>query len=124
MRFWADARTIFRMADNRPLLRRIDELRRKAGIPSVRQLCIAAGVSPETIRLLKRGHPPVRERLRGLARVLNCELSYLEEVAPDVRLDSRDEDARELLDMYESLPPDRRDAFLESVKSVRRLIPD
>lgn len=111
------------MVDNALLVARIDELRRRAGIPSDRQLCLRAGIHVDSIRSLKRGHKAVRERLRALAGELRCELSYLEEVAPDVRLDSRDDDTRELLSLYDSVPPDRRTDFLESVKAVRRLLP-
>lgn len=118
------ARKIIRMPDFSRLLARIEELRIARGIKSDNQLSLEATGTRDAIRQLERGNTPTRERLRGFSRVLGCELAELEDLAPDVRLDSKATDARTLLDLYESVPPERRKAFLDHVKAARRLIGD
>lgn len=73
------------MTDFAELLSRIDRRLEAVGI-SERKACLSSGQKPDCIRTIRRGHPPTREKLRKLAKVLDCPLEYLEEAAPDIRL--------------------------------------
>lgn len=73
------------MADFTELLARIDRRLEAMGL-SERKACLSSGQKVDCIRTIRRGHPPTREKLRKLALVLDCPVSYLEEAAPDIRL--------------------------------------
>lgn len=110
------------MADNSALLDRI-QLRLNALGLSERKACIKAGppAGLDSIRLLRRGHPPRREVLRVLAQALECPLEYLEEVAPDVRVDSRNDDARrEWLELFDAVCTGDRPRLLEMIRAFVR----
>lgn len=110
------------MSDNTELLERIEPLRIAKGLRH-RGLCVAAGISVDWFKLRRKGHPPRREELRALAGTLGCELSYLEEAAPDVRLDSRtDDELTEWLDLYGEVPALRRRAFISAARAMVRLM--
>jgi phage repressor protein C with HTH and peptisase S24 domain len=68
------------------LLARIDRRLRELGI-SERKACITGGLKVDAVRTIRRGHPPTLGKLARLARVLDVPLSYLTEVATDLRLD-------------------------------------
>lgn len=114
-------RIIFRMTDNTRLLERIEALRLKTGL-SGRQLSIRATGKPDAIRQLERGHKPTRVRLRAFALLLGCDLVYLEEVASDIRIDSQAGDARELVDLYDSVPEERRTDFIEGARHLGKAL--
>lgn len=115
-------RILVRMADNRALLARINQ-RMIALRLSKRRLCLKAGppASPDSIRMLEKGHAPRREVLRVLATALECPLEYLEEVAPDVRVDSRADDTRrEWLDLFDAVCNGDRERLLEMIRAYVR----
>lgn len=71
------------------LLDRIDRRLREVGL-SERRACLIGGLKPDSIRTIRRGHPPTLGKLRRLAEVLDVPLAYLVEAAADLRLDQSD----------------------------------
>lgn len=71
------------------LLRRIDEAREKAGIPSERKLCMVADIGLDGIRTIKRGNEPGAAKLKKLAKALGVSADYLLEAAGDDTMPSR-----------------------------------
>jgi transcriptional regulator with XRE-family HTH domain len=107
--------------DTTELWNRIQE-RLTATRQSARGASLRAGLKADAIRTIRRGHTPRRETLRSLAAVLECPLSYLESAAPDLRIDSRADDAAQDLRMVLGLvhPAKRRD-FIEAVRLIAQL---
>lgn len=107
--------------DTTALMERIRERLKAVGL-SERKACLLAGLKVDAIRVIRRGHAVRRETLRLLAPVLQCPLEYLEEVAPDVLLNSRPEDEqRELLEIYQRVPMANRRRVLEIVRNAADL---
>jgi hypothetical protein len=122
---FCETRMIFRM-DTTELLARIKQ-RRKVVKLSERAACLKAGppVTVDSIRLIRRGHPPRRQVLRALAAVLECDLAHLEEVAPDIRLNSRNggRERDELLRLYDEASEAGQKLIVDIARGVAALPP-